>query len=770
MRMPFIGCIRKGTNHELVPPTVNRWNTKRLWSFILAIVMAVATFAVTPIVASAEEIVASGECGANGNNVIWALDGEGTLTVSGTGEMRGYQFFFYFGSGSPWSESSYIKAIVIDDGVTSIGMGAFSYCTALTSIEIPNSLTSIGQFAFYDCSNLKDVYYSGTKEEWEKISISPSNEPIKNATIHFNSTGSDDEPIVYLDTLMGTDPTVYNNELAIIAANLSLKTYDNDCANDESVRGYLKYDLGFDEAHHAKFFSNNYGGGSLAYTVATRDYSGSGADKLLVIACQGSTNLYELIKDATAGVKSTYKGYQVYDIVHDFYTDIVETGLPNVMEPDKKYKVLLTGHSLGGAAANLTGAVITDAGAIMTDAGAIIPYVAANKDDIFCYTFGSVNCIRSDYRIETGYENIHNVYNWLDTFSPKQYGGWLATGMGNGKGKFGRLEAFSREYRNALTVFLVTDPIKQIISHVNHDMDKYLDAIEKGYVSGPVTVDGETDLIDTYAIIACPVDIEIANNGQVVAQVVGSDVETTVSSINIWVQDDVKHIMLPSNEQFDITILSTGDGLMEYFVERFHDNQVTYSIFTAVQLVDGKTMTSAIGGDIETEDVKLYVVDESNTPIAEVQTDGMETPVEYTITVTDGTATPSRAKAGDTVTVTADTQSGYTFKEWSITDGTAPLEDKTEATTTFIMPAENVAIKATYTKDAVPTPNPTPGSVDDAQTDDAVTPANTNDNTVVEVKQNSILMPLIVGIGSIALICLVVFLIWRRKKHNTYRH
>ncbi|MBQ6236339.1 MAG: LPXTG cell wall anchor domain-containing protein [Clostridia bacterium] len=42
-----------------------------------------------------------------------------------------------------------------------------------------------------------------------------------------------------------------------------------------------------------------------------------------------------------------------------------------------------------------------------------------------------------------------------------------------------------------------------------------------------------------------------------------------------------------------------------------------------------------------------------------------------------------------------------------------------------------------------------------------------NDNTKVEVKQNSILMPLIVGVGSIALIGLVVFLLWRRKKHNT---
>ena len=82
---------------------------------------------------------------------------------------------------------SSLTSITIPNSVTSIGEWAFFNCSSLTSITIPNSVTSIGNSAFKDCSSLKDVYYSGTQEQWDKISISYSNEALLNATIHFNS-------------------------------------------------------------------------------------------------------------------------------------------------------------------------------------------------------------------------------------------------------------------------------------------------------------------------------------------------------------------------------------------------------------------------------------------------------------------------------------------------------------------------------------------------------------------------------------------------------
>ena len=52
------------------------------------------------------------------------------------------------------------NSIIPDDGsVTSIGGGAFGFCTGLTSIVIPESVTEIGSAAFSGCTALQSVVF-----------------------------------------------------------------------------------------------------------------------------------------------------------------------------------------------------------------------------------------------------------------------------------------------------------------------------------------------------------------------------------------------------------------------------------------------------------------------------------------------------------------------------------------------------------------------------------------------------------------------------------
>ena len=96
-------------------------------------------------------VIDSGTCG---ENVTWVLDQNGVLTISGTGKMADYPQIDQW----PWyKDREQIVSVVIEEGVTNIGSGAFSYFSNLTSIAIPSSVTDIGSYAFGDCSSLEEI-------------------------------------------------------------------------------------------------------------------------------------------------------------------------------------------------------------------------------------------------------------------------------------------------------------------------------------------------------------------------------------------------------------------------------------------------------------------------------------------------------------------------------------------------------------------------------------------------------------------------------------
>ena len=78
-----------------------------------------------------------------------------------------------------------LKSITLPEKITKIGGSTFRECTELESITLPNGLTEIDGGAFNNCSALTDVYFFGTKEEWNNITIREDNDALNYATIHF---------------------------------------------------------------------------------------------------------------------------------------------------------------------------------------------------------------------------------------------------------------------------------------------------------------------------------------------------------------------------------------------------------------------------------------------------------------------------------------------------------------------------------------------------------------------------------------------------------
>ena len=110
--------------------------------FMLGVMIAMFTSAAY---ADDRTEVASGQIG---DNLTWTLDAAGTLTVEGTGAT--YNFVYEENSMEVYCDQ--VKAIVLSEGITDIGNGAFSGCSnTVGTLEIPSTVKVIRDWAFFSC-------------------------------------------------------------------------------------------------------------------------------------------------------------------------------------------------------------------------------------------------------------------------------------------------------------------------------------------------------------------------------------------------------------------------------------------------------------------------------------------------------------------------------------------------------------------------------------------------------------------------------------------
>ena len=130
-------------------------------TLILIAIVCIAVLAM-PARVNAAGITASGTCG---TNVTWMLDEDGVLTISGSGAMPSYVEtetdegeLYVDPLDTPWETyKSSITAVVIGEGISRVGDGAFWGCAAISSVSFPSSCTTIGISSFRECTGLTRV-------------------------------------------------------------------------------------------------------------------------------------------------------------------------------------------------------------------------------------------------------------------------------------------------------------------------------------------------------------------------------------------------------------------------------------------------------------------------------------------------------------------------------------------------------------------------------------------------------------------------------------
>lgn len=121
-------------------------------------------------------------------------NGDGTCYVVGMGDC---------------TDAKLVIPPVSPDMDTVIGIDGSAFAgEAIISVSFPSTIEEIARRAFNNCTELTDVYYDGTEEEWNEISISSGNDAIENATKHFN------EPVAktFTVTFVDHDGTVLKTE------------------------------------------------------------------------------------------------------------------------------------------------------------------------------------------------------------------------------------------------------------------------------------------------------------------------------------------------------------------------------------------------------------------------------------------------------------------------------------------------------------------------------------------------------------------------------
>lgn len=680
-----------------------------------------------------------------------------------------------------------LESIVIPDGITSIGDYTFCECSSLTDITLPESVesigkhafeksaitnitlsdkvTSIGESAFAQCNRLTDVYYGGSEEKWKEIDISFSNGPLINATIHYNYSGTEEEPskefefkkdnLSFLNNrgyfFSFEDRFVHAVNQTILLKPFSESTQNTNYSYRISNEKFNQLIEGLTPATK-KYVTNKrfteWGGSCWGMsTVVMLHYSYPDRIKLSNLPSVATDTVYELSSPKeNSDVQDLINYYQLAQYLPtgqlkmaktqtDSFNNFEET-LADLIAALKKQPVLI------GMASNDGGHTVVFLEILeeledyyrisiydpnYTEPQTLVlfktPYVmgADEKGD----DYGYMHVMYGDYKYIASYikaDDLNNLdirsYFGMDDheYNTNYDISYISIAPGSD---------ISLSVNNELYFVIKNGQIAQQNSLVNTFYDEGEDttgasklnitfpAIQRGdKIELELTPredisDASILLNDTLLNVSSDGPVKLTYDESARTVDVKADDPTAVSLLmtqntvndswpwHSWAVDTTGTTTLHAELDSEGLHL-TGDGLTnaKYATENADTEQTSEGAINVQPDETGKTSVTIINKN------------DGNTDDTEVKGEDKAEETTYTVTVSGGTASPAKAKEGETVTITAEKTD--TFQNWTVVAGGITLENENLPTTTFTMGKENVVITANYSSGGNITP-PSPG-------------------------------------------------------------
>ena len=199
--------------------------------------------------------------------------------------------------------------------------------------------------------------------------------------------------------------------------------------------------------------------------------------------------------------------------------------------------------------------------------------------------------------------------------------------------------------------------------------------------------------------IACPVDVKVTHNGQILSSSEDDyNGETDFGGLYIVGEnDEIKILTLSADNIYDVNLIGTGIGTMDYSVEYYDssDNLIEETLFSAVNITDDTRITTKIN---DGKQITLLVDEDNNGSIDNIIYPDKDT---HTLTLTAGLGgSISAGTSGDyesdsKINITAVPITGYSFKKWSSSNG-GSFVNENSSNTIFTMPDNSTTVTAQF--------------------------------------------------------------------------